>query len=136
MIQEIVKDPFLLQRKSVDATQEDMHVAIDLMDTLRANQQRCVGMAANMIGKNKNIIAFFDEHTLVVMLNPKITQKKGKYVCEEGCLSLSGTRQTERYHEIVMTYLDMQMHKHTKKYHGYVAEIIQHEVDHLFGILI
>lgn len=136
MIRDIVKDTFFLQRKSVDASKEDVCVAMDLIDTLRANQYRCVGMAANMIGKNKNIIAFLDGKTLVLMMNPKLIQKKGKYICEEGCLSLEGTRQTERYHEIVVQYMDMQMHKHTKKYSGYVAEIIQHEMDHLVGILI
>lgn len=136
MKQEIVRDTFFLQRKSDEATKEDLGVAIDLMDTLRANQSRCVGMAANMIGKSKNIIAFFDGKTIVVMLNPVITKQKGSFSCEEGCLSLDGVRTVQRYREISVTYQDMEMKKHTRKYSGFSAQIIQHEVDHLNGVLI
>lgn len=136
MKREIVRDTFFLQRKSEEATKEDLSTAIDLMDTLRANAFRCVGMAANMIGKSKNIIAFFDRKAIVVMLNPVITKQEGSYSCEEGCLSLDGVRMVQRYQEISVTYQDMQMKKHTRKYNGFSAQIIQHEVDHLNGVLI
>lgn len=136
MIREIVKDTFFLSRKSTICTKDDLSVVQDLTDTLKANQNRCVGMAANMIGFNKNIIVFYDGSLLCVMLNPSITKKKGEYTCEEGCLSLDGVRQTKRYHEITVNYEDSGFHKHTKKYSGYTAQIIQHEIDHLQGIVI
>lgn len=136
MIKEIVKDVFFLQQKSVDATKDDIQIMKDMIDTLQANQDKCVGMAANMIGSLKKIIVFYDGKLICLMVNPVIIKKKGLYSCEEGCLSLQGTRQTERYHEITVQYLDMNFKKHTKKYTGYTAEIIQHEIDHFNGILI
>lgn len=136
MIREIVKDILFLSRKSETITKDNLSIVGDLMDTLKANQQRCVGMAANMIGFNKNVIVFYDNKLLCVMLNPVITKTKGSYKCEEGCLSLEGVRQTERYHEITVMYEDINFHKHTKKYTGYTAQIIQHEIDHLKGIII
>lgn len=136
MIKEIVKDVFFLQQKSIEATKEDVGIMKDMMDTFQANQNECVGMAANMIGSLKKIIVFYDGKLICLMVNPVITKKKGAYQCEEGCLSLQGLRQTERYHEITVCYLDMNFKKHTKKYTGYTAQIIQHEMDHFNGILI
>ncbi len=136
MVKEIVKDTFFLQQKSVEATKEDIDIMKDMIDTLQANHDRCVGMAANMIGQLKKIIVFYDGKMICLMVNPKIIQKKGLYTCEEGCLSLLGTRKTERYHEITVDYLDMNFHRHTKKYKDYTAEIIQHEIDHFSGKLI
>ncbi len=136
MIKQIIRDTFFLQQKSTPATQEDVHIMKDMIDTLQANHDACVGMAANMIGYLKDIIVFYDGKMICVMVNPKIINQKGIYTCEEGCLSLDGKRMTERYHEITVNYLDMNFHKHTKKYKGYTAEIIQHEMDHLEGKII
>lgn len=136
MIREVVKDTFFLSRKSEECTKNDLNIVQDLMDTLKANQDKCVGMAANMIGFNKNVIVFYDGAILCAMLNPVITKKKGQYTCEEGCLSLQGVRKTDRYHEITVNYQDISFRKHTKKYTGYTAQIIQHEIDHLQGIVI
>lgn len=136
MIRNIVKDVFFLQQKSVEATKDDIEIMKDMIDTLQANQDKCVGMAANMIGFLKKIIVFYDGKMICLMVNPEIIKKKGLYHCEEGCLSLQGTRQTERYHEITVQYYDKHFSKHTKKYTGYTAEIIQHEIDHFQGKLI
>ena len=136
MIREIVHDPLFLGQKSTEATAEDLSVAEDLIDTLRAHQDRCVGMAANMIGKRKRIIAVFRGPIIVVMLNPRILSGFGEYEAEEGCLSLEGTRKTKRYRSIRLAWQDMQMEEHIGTLDGFQAQIVQHEVDHCDGILI
>lgn len=136
MIKPIIHDPMFLAQKSADAVPEDVQTAIDLAETLAANRAGCVGMAANMIGIRKRIIAFYDDETCTVMFNPEITGKSGEYEAEEGCLSLSGTRKTKRYKFITVSYRDRDFKKHSKKYFGWTAQIIQHEIDHCNGILI
>ena len=136
MIRPIVRDTFFLNRKSEEATKADLPIAQDLEDTLKANRDGCVGMAANMIGYRKNMIIVSAGFADVVMINPVITDKSGPYEAEEGCLSLSGTRKTTRYKNITVTYLDKKFAKHTQDFSGYIAQIIQHECDHLAGILI
>lgn len=136
MIRNIVKDTFFLSQKSELATKEDLDICLDLIDTLNANKERCVGLAANMIGKKKRIIIARIDHMNVVMINPVIVQKSNPYQIKEGCLSLSGERETTRYQNIVVKYLDMQMKERKQAYFGYPAEIIQHELDHCDGILI
>ncbi len=132
----IVRDIFFLNQKSEDATKADLPVVQDLEDTLRANRERCVGMAANMIGYRKRIIIVSAGFADLVMINPVITEKSGEYETEEGCLSLSGVRKTKRYDQITVRYLDKKFAEHTQKFSGYIAQIIQHECDHLEGILI
>ena len=132
----INRDVFILSQKSTPATAADLPVAADLMDTLKANAHRCVGMAANMIGVNKRIIAVSVGMLSLLMLNPAITKKSGPYETEEGCLSLPGTRKTKRFESITVKYQDRTMKWHTQTFTGYVAQIIQHEVDHCDGILI
>ena len=136
MIRPIMKDPIFLGRKSAPATAEDLYLADDLRDTLAAHRDGCVGMAANMIGVRKRIIAVHTGFAQVVMLNPVIVSKSGAYETEEGCLSLDGVRKTTRYEQIEVSYQDLMMKPHRQKYSGYVAQIIQHEVDHCDGILI
>ena len=136
MIREIIHDPLFLQQKSKEATEEDLHIAEDLMDTLRANLDRCVGMAANMIGERKRIIAFCNGPLLVIMINPKIVSRSGEYETEEGCLSLEGKRKTKRYATITVTWQDVQMKEHTGTLTGFPAQTVQHEIDHCNGILI
>ena len=136
MVREIIHDPIFLQRKSLNATAADLPIAEDLVDTLQANADRCVGLAANMIGKRKRIIAFCNGPLIMVMLNPKIINKDGEYETDEGCLSLDGVRKTTRYQNIEVEYLDGSWKKHRQKYSGWTAQIIQHEVDHLDGIII
>lgn len=136
MIRTIVKDPMLLNRKAEPAGVEDVSTAQDLFDTLRAHHEECVGMAANMIGIQKAMIAVDMGNMILVMFNPVITKKKGLYEASEGCLSLTGTRNTKRYQEITVTYQDSALHSHTMDFQGFTAEIIQHEMDHLKGILI
>lgn len=136
MIKNIVRDTFFLSQKAELATQEDMQVCLDLVDTLQASQDRCVGMAANMIGKKKRIIIARINHMNVVMINPYIVQKSNPYKTKEGCLSLSGERQTTRYQNIVVKYQDMQWKERKQSFVGYEAQIIQHEIDHCDGILI
>jgi len=138
MIRPIMKDPLFLSKKSEDASPADMPVAMDLLQTLAANQDRCVGMAANMIGVSKRIIVFTDEadgqnH---IMFNPVITAKSGRYEAEEGCLSLPGERKAVRYKNITVEYQDMGFRKHAEKFSGFTAQIIQHEIDMTNGILI
>ena len=125
-----------LSQKSEPATKADMSVAIDLQDTLAANKDRCVGMAANMIGVKKNIIIVSMGPMNVVMFNPKITKKLDPYQTEEGCLSLDGVRPTTRYENIEVEYYNMAWEKKTGKFSGFTAQIIQHEVDHLNGTII
>ena len=132
----IVRDAFFLNQKSAEATKADLPVAQDLEDTLRANRDRCVGMAANMIGYRKNIIIVATGFADIVMINPVITDRSEPYEAEEGCLSLPGTRKTTRYKNIIVSYQDKKFAKHTQAFTGYLAQIIQHECDHLAGILI
>ena len=152
MVKKIMRDPLFLAQKSVDATEADKQVITDLLDTLRANLDHCVGMAANMIGVKKRIIivnAGFRDiimfNPVIVrksgpfqfaMVNPVITKKTGAYQVEEGCLSLDGTRPCTRYQEIEVDYLDQHFKKQHGKYSGWVAQIIQHEVDHCNGVVI
>ena len=141
MVKELMHDPIFLAGKSEAATKEDLQVAEDLLDTLMAHREGCVGMAANMIGVRKHIIAFLDESgfapTYTVMLNPEIIKKDGAYDTEEGCLSLlGGPRKCKRYKTIKVRYQTTDMQTHTKSYIGWTAQIIQHEVDHCNGILI
>ena len=136
MIRPIVKDVFFLGQKSDPATKQDLSVGQDLMDTLKANQDHCVGMAANMIGVKKMIIIVNMGLMNVVMYNPVILKKDTPYEAEEGCLSLTGTRKTTRYQNIEVEYLDAGWKKHRQKYSGWTAQIIQHELDHLSGIII
>lgn len=136
MVRPIMKDVLFLGQKSEPATAEDKQVAIDLMDTLKANREHCVGMAANMIGVKKNIIIVNMGPIDIVMFNPIIRSKKKPFETEEGCLSLVGVRKTTRYQEIEVEFQDMNMKKHTQKYSGWIAQIIQHECDHLEGIII
>lgn len=136
MVREIVRDVIFLGQKSTDATIADIKTAMDLVDTLEANRNACVGMAANMIGVKKRIIAINDNGFTKLMINPTITAKSCKFETEEGCLSLSGVRPTTRYKNITVKYLDMNFKEHTEKFTGWTAQIIQHEVDHCDGIVI
>ena len=141
MIKELMHDPIFLAGKSEVATKADLQVARDLLDTLMAHREGCVGMAANMIGVRKRIIAFLDESgtmpTYTVMLNPEIIAKSGMYETEEGCLSLLGNpRKCKRYMTIKVKYQDMNLKERSKTFTGWTAQIIQHEVDHCNGILI
>lgn len=136
MIQPIMKDVFFLQQKSEPATEADRQVIVDLLDTLRANAAGCVGMAANMIGVRKRIIAVNLGLMNLAMVNPEIVSKKRPYTAEEGCLSLVGVRKTTRYEEIEVVYLDQNFKPQKQKFTGWTAQIIQHEVDHCEGIII
>lgn len=136
MVKEIVKDVMFLSKKAEKATKEDKYIANDLLDTLKANKDRCVGLAANMIGDNKAIICISGGLYDFIMINPVITNKSGEYQTEEGCISLIGERKCKRYEEIEVDYLDINFNKKHEKYTGFVAEIIQHEIDHTNGIII
>ncbi len=136
MIRPIVRDILFLSQKSKPAVRTDVSVGRDLLDTLNANRDRCAGMAANMIGNCKNIIIVNAGFTSLVMYNPSIVHKDTPYETEEGCLSLDGVRKTTRYQNIEVEYLDSEWKKHRQKYSGWTAQIIQHEMDHLNGILI
>ena len=136
MIKPIVRDIFFLGQKSEEATKQDLSIGQDLQDTLTANQDRCVGMAANMIGAKKRIIIVNMGFLNVVMYNPVIVKKDTPYETEEGCLSLDGVRKTTRYQNIEVEYRDNSWKKHRQQYSGWIAQIIQHEVDHLNGIII
>ena len=136
MIQPIMKDPIFLAQKSVPATKEDLPVAQDLLDTLTAHKDGCVGMAANMIGVSKRIIAFDNEGKYMVMFNPEIVKRSEPYEAEEGCLSLTGTRKTKRYRSIKVRYQNDRFQIRLKTFTGWTAQIIQHEIDHCRGILI
>lgn len=136
MIKPIVKDVLFLGEKSTMATKDDIQVVNDLIDTLRANLDGCVGMAANMIGVKKNIIVFAMGEMIVPMINPVIIKKENSYITEESCLSLEGFRQTKRYETIEVEYFDKNFKKQKNTFHGFVAQIIQHEVDHCNGIII
>ena len=136
MVKPVVRDGFFLGQRSEGATEADRQIMTDLRDTLKANHEHCVGMAANMIGYRKRIIIVSAGFADLVMINPVITEKSGEYETEEGCLSLSGVRKTKRYDQITVRYLDKRFAEHTQKFSGYIAQIIQHECDHLEGILI
>ena len=136
MVKKIVRDPMFLQQKSEPATEADKQVIQDLLDTLRANQEHCVGMAANMIGIKKTIIVVAMGPFHFAMVNPVITKKSGEYQTEESCLSLEGVRPCTRYKEIEVDYLDQDFKPQHGKYKDFTAQIILHEIDHFSGILI
>ena len=136
MIQPIMKDPIFLAQKFAPATKEDLQVAQDLLDTLTAHKDGCVGMAANMIGVAKRIIVFDNEGKYMVMFNPEIVKRSEPYEAEEGCLSLPGTRKAKRYRSIKVQYQNDQFQTRLKTFTGWTAQIIQHEIDHCNGVLI
>ena len=136
MVKPIVKDVFFLRQKSSKAAGDDAYIAKDLSDTLNHHRNECAGMAANMIGYLKRIIIVSAGIGNLVMFNPQILEKSGPYQAEEGCLSLTGTRNIMRYRNITVRYQDSSMKFHTEKYSGWIAQIIQHECDHLEGILV
>ena len=137
MVRELVHDPILLSHTSVPATKEDLQTVQDLLDTLSAHREACVGMAANMIGVQKRIIVFDNAGTYMAMLNPEILKKSEEYETEEGCLSLlGGPRKTKRYQKIKVQYQTEQLQTRIKTFTGWTAQIIQHEIDHCNGILI
>ena len=136
MVRELVRDTFFLQIKSESASEADLPTVRDLLDTLAAHKDGCVGMAANMIGVSKRIIAFDDNGKYAVMINPEIIRFSGAYEAEEGCLSLAGTRKTKRYKSIKVRFLNEDFQVRIKTYTGFTAQIIQHEIDHCCGILI
>lgn len=137
MVKELVHDPILLGRRSEPATAEDLPAAQDLLDTLLAHRETCVGMAANMIGVFRRIIVFDDGGQPTVMLNPEILKCSGEYTAEESCLSLlGGPRKTKRYRKIKVRYQTLQLQTRLKTYEGWTAQIIQHEIDHCGGVLI
>lgn len=136
MVRPLMTDTVFLAQKAQPATAQDISIADDLLDTLKAHADGCVGMAANMIGVNKAIIAFDDEGTLREMFNPVIVYRKGLYLAEEGCLSLQGQRKAKRHRTIKVQWQDRDMQTHIKNFSGWTAQIIQHEVDHCNGILI
>lgn len=132
----IIHDEEFLAQKSEPAAFMDIAIAQDLLDTLAAHAEHCVGLAANMIGVRKRIIAVNVGPMNIAMLNPEIMKRSGKYMTEEGCLSLTGERQTVRYEKITVKYLDLQFKPHKESFSGFTAQIIQHEVDHCDGIII
>jgi peptide deformylase len=136
MIRPIMKDPIFLAQRSAPATESDVSVAQDLLDTLAAHRDGCVGMAANMIGVAKRIIIFDDNGTDQVMFNPELVRMTEPFEAEEGCLSLEGTRKTKRYRSIKVRYQNEKMQTRLKTYTGWTAQIIQHEIDHCNGVLI
>ena len=136
MIREICKDEAFLAQKAAPAAADDLGTAQDLMDTLIAHKDGCVGMAANMIGVCKRIIAFEAEDGYMVMFNPVIVRQSGPYEAEEGCLSLAGTRKTRRFQTIKVQWQNEKFQTRRKTFTGWTAEIIQHEIDHCEGILI
>ena len=136
MIQPIMHDPLFLAQKSAPATPEDAPVARDLLETLTAHADGCVGMAANMIGVSKRIIAFDNEGTYMVMFNPEIVKSSDRYEAEEGCLSLTGTRKTKRWKSIKVRWQNEKFQERLKTFTGWTAQIIQHEIDHCEGIII
>ena len=136
MVCEICKDERFLAQKAEPATADDLAAARDLLDTLTAHRDGCVGMAANMIGVNRRIIAFDNEGALMVMFNPVIVRQSGAYAAEEGCLSLTGTRKTKRFQTIKLQWQNEKFQTRIKTFTGFTAEIIQHEIDHCEGVLI
>ena len=136
MIRPIIHDPLFLAQKSAVATEADRQVIADLLDTLHASLDRCVGIAANMVGERKRIIVFCNGPMQMVMVNPEMIAKSGEYEAEEGCLSLTGLRKTKRYRKITVKYQDQTFRQLTGTFEGFTAQIIQHEIDHCNGILI
>ena len=136
MVKSIVRDIVFLSQKSAPATQMDLQIGQDLRDTLKANKDRCVGMAANMIGVAKRIIIVTMGPLDVVMYNPVILTNTGQFETEEGCLSLEGVRKTTRYKNVEIEYYDDLWKRRKQKYSGWIAQIIQHEIDHINGIII
>ena len=136
MIREICRDPFFLARKSEPATADDLDVAQDLLDTLADHREGCVGMAANMIGVGKRIIAFESDGAYMVMFNPVIVKQSEPYEAEEGCLSLAGVRQTKRFRTIKVQWQNEKFQSRIRTFSGFTAQIIQHEIDHCEGVLI
>ena len=137
MVRELMHDPIFLAQKSTEAGKEDLSVAKDLLETLVAHKETCVGMAANMIGVAKRIIAFDNGGKYMVMLNPEIIKQSGEYETEESCLSLlGGPRKTKRYQKIKVRYQTEDLQVRMKSFEGWTAQIIQHEVDHCNGVLI
>ena len=136
MIREICRDETFLAQKAAPATADDLATAQDLLDTLAAHKDGCVGMAANMIGVCKRIIAFDNEGTYMVMFNPVIVRQSGPYEAQEGCLSLTGVRKTKRFQTVKVQWQNEQFQTRLKTFTGWTAEIIQHEIDHCEGILI
>lgn len=136
MVKNIVRDINFLKIPSIECSIEDLYLANDLKDTLNFNINRCVGMAANMIGVSKRAIIFVDGKEIIVMFNPILLSKNDSYITEEGCLSLDGVRKTTRYKKIKVEYYNEEFKKRIKTYTGYTAQIIQHELDHLDGIII
>ena len=136
MIKPICKDTFILSRKSVPLTKADMPVVEDLLDTLKANADRCVGMAANMIGVSKRLIVFSVGAMNIPMINPAIVKRADSYETEEGCLSLDGVRKVIRCRTIEVEFLNQKFEKQKQTFTGFPAQIIQHEIDHCDGILI
>ena len=136
MIRDICKDEAFLARKAEPATVDDLGTAQDLLDTLAAHREGCVGMAANMIGVNKRIIVFDDDGKYQVMFNPVIVKRDRPYEAEEGCLSLTGRRKTKRFQTIKVQWQNEKFQTQLKTFTGWTAEIIQHEIDHCEGVLI
>ena len=136
MIRDICKDQAFLAQKAEPASPEDLPVAADLLETLEVHRDGCVGMAANMIGVNKRIIAFDNEGTYMVMFNPVIVKQSGPYEAQEGCLSLTGVRKTKRFQTVKVQWQNEKFQTRLKTFTGWTAEIIQHEIDHCEGILI
>ncbi len=136
MIREICKDETFLAQKAELATPDDLQIAADLLETLEHHKDGCVGMAANMIGVNKRIIAFDNEESYMVMFNPEIIRKSGPYQAEEGCLSLTGTRPAKRWRAIKVRWQNEKFQERLKTFNGWTAQIIQHEIDHCEGIII
>lgn len=133
----IVRSRIMLSRKAEPATADDLPIVQDLLDTLQTHEATCAGMAANMIGQNKCIIAFFDDRKRAqVMLNPQIVRQQGPFQTQEGCLSLDGVRPATRYRRITVTWQDTSMREHTANFQGFVAQVIQHEIDHCEGVVI
>jgi len=136
MIREIVRDESFLSLPSAEAAKEDLPIGVDLLDTLIANAEGCVGLAANMIGERKRIIAIDNDGEYMVMINPQIIKKSGAYDTEEGCLSLDGVRRTKRYKNIKVKWLNEKFQPRIKTFEGFSAQIIQHEIDHCDGVII
>ena len=137
MIKEIVKDDFFLAQPSADVTANDLYIADDLLDTIKAHQQTCLGMAANMIGYLKRMMVVLDEDHYLLLINPQILKTgKSSYMAEEGCLCHQGTKTLKRYEQLKIAYLDRQMKKRIRTFSGLTAQIIQHEMDHFEGKLI
>ena len=136
MVREIMKDTNFLALKSEPASKEDLSIADDLLETLIAHKEGCVGMAANMIGVSKRIIAFENDGSYMVMLNPEIIKKSEPYMTEESCLSLIGSRKTKRWKSIKVKYQNTDLQLRYKTFTGWTAQIIQHEIDHCDGIII